>query len=116
MHLFFAELISQSQDQQKNYWTNAIECEEEQTTALVKKSDFILKKISEQKTHFQKTLKSIKVLGTSREMEYIECASFIEIYWSLVSLAHFMTFTMFYFLKARNILALCRCQWIWCLL
>ena len=45
-------------------------------------------------------------------MEYIEHASFIEIYWSLVSLSHLMTFTIFWFLKAHNILTLCRCQWI----
>ena len=30
-----------------------------------------------------------------REMEYIEHSSFIEMYWSLVSLPHFMTFTIF---------------------
>ena len=33
--------------------------------------------------------------GGSREMEYTECSSFIEIYWSLISLAHFMIFTLF---------------------
>ena len=35
--------------------------------------------------------------------------------WSLVNLAHFITFTMFWFFAARNILTLCICQWIWCL-
>ena len=34
-------------------------------------------------------------LNWTREMEYIEGALFIEIYWSLVSLAHFMTFSTF---------------------
>ena len=50
-----------------------------------------------------------------REMEYMEHASFIEIYWSLVSSAHFMSFTIFRFLKGHNIVTLCRCWWIWCL-
>ena len=35
-------------------------------------------------------------------MEYIEHASFIEIYWSLLSLAHFMTFDIFRFLKSTQ--------------
>ena len=50
-----------------------------------------------------------------REVEYLECASFIEIYWSLVSLPLLRTSTIFLCLKAHNILTLCRCRWIWCL-
>ena len=32
----------------------------------------------------------------------IECSSFIEIYWSLVTLVHFMTFTMFLFFHSTQ--------------
>ena len=43
-------------------------------------------------------------LVKSREMEYIEQASFIEIYWSLVSLAHLINFTLFsYFKRAQHL-------------
>ena len=48
----------------------------------------------------------------TREVEYIECASLIEIYWSLVGEANFMTFTTFWFFLAHNILIFCRCWWI----
>ena len=44
------------------------------------------------------------LLWHSREMEYIECSSFIEIYWSLVSLAHFMIFMIFKYTQHLNTL------------
>ena len=43
----------------------------------------------------EKSNKSARPIpATGREMSYIERVSFIEIYWSLVSLAHFMNFTV----------------------
>ena len=41
-------------------------------------------------------------MGKIREMKYREHASFIEIFWYLVSLAHFMTFTLFRFIKSTQ--------------
>ena len=41
-------------------------------------------------------------MGKIREIKQIEHASFIEIFWYLVSLAHFMTFTLFRFFKSTQ--------------
>ena len=41
-----------------------------------------------------------------REMEYIECASFVEIYWSLVSLTHFTTPNILIFKSTQHLITL----------
>ena len=70
--------------------------------------------------------KASKVFGVSvtsahrdsiREMECTERALFIEIYCSLVSLAHFIILSLYFdFFKTHSILSLFRCWWIWCLI
>ena len=48
-------------------------------------------------------------------MEYIECASFIEIYGLQLALPISLLTKFLFFKSTHNILTLCRCQWIWCL-
>ena len=50
-----------------------------------------------------------------REMEYIERASFIEIYGLNIAYPISLVSLCFDFFKAHNILTLFRCQWFWCL-
>ena len=51
----------------------------------------------------------------TREMEYIERASFIEIYGLNIAYPISLVSLCFDFFKAHNILTLFRCQWFWCL-
>ena len=51
----------------------------------------------------------------NREMEYIERASFVEIYGLKLAYPISLLSQCFDFFKAHNILSLFRYQWFWCL-
>ena len=56
-----------------------------------------------------------KLLFAPREMEYIERASFVEIYGLKLAYPISLLSLCFDFFKAHNILRLFRYQWFWCL-
>ena len=79
-----------------------VEPKEEVTTVDPDRLTVTLLRQSLQRHHVRHRLQrrlAVKILIVAvvfyREMEYIERSSFIEIYWSLARLAHFMIFTLF---------------------